>query len=138
MESQILGANKAYPYPSLCPPQIRPGRKPIFRHHTDIVGDVTIRPPQLSVPICTFFRRVLIAKHHALPVIREAALTRILLGRVRDAGSGAKSWLKSHAYYHAYLLQKGFRTYGYQPRHETAVESNPLLKSPSRRPECIN
>jgi len=37
----------------------------------------------------------------------ESELSVVLLGRVRDAGFGAKSWLaKDHAYYHAYLLQK--------------------------------
>lgn len=58
----------------------------------------------------------------------KATLTRILLGRVRDAGFGAKSWQESHAYYHACLLQRRFRTYGYRSKTRRTIWSRTITQ----------
>lgn len=72
--------------------------------------DVTIHPPQTSVANMRVFPSGIGSKiPRANEALSKVTLTRILLGRVRDAGSGAKVQLKSRPYYHAYLLQKGFR-----------------------------
>jgi hypothetical protein len=94
--------------------------------------DVTIHPPQSSVANMRVFPSGIGSKiPRANEALSKATLTRILLGRVRDAGSGAKVQLKSRPYYHAYLLQKGFRRIWLPTLTQTMPVGTSTMSSPS-------